>query len=170
MNEKAKESKVEFTIHPSPVECNRDFNYVTEVSVGRVGDDHPNRYERWEVCIRLPDPARLINTPEAEEYSDKLKEMWGIDLPTALRDYVGGKLSTMPNYHSILGEDKVAPENFGAQCQDLADSYTVGTRATGTGVKVKAQKYDAAEEQAKASGFASFEDALKAMKDKGIIQ
>jgi len=167
MTEKAK--KIEFTVHPALEGCNREHDYVTEVGVGRVPDDHPNRYERWEVCIGMPDPTDLLATPEALEYSKALKEMWGIELAEGLRDYIGGKLSTMPPYQSVLGEDKIAPENYQQQCQDLADSYTVGTRTSTGGVKAKAKKYDETEKELKEAGFSSWEEALAKMRESGII-
>lgn len=190
MNEKKKQP--DFDVQPALVEFDNERDYITEVGFGQASsaahrkwaetfaegniEEHPERFKRYEVVIRMPDPTEMLETPEAKAYSEALKAKRGITLKEGLRDYIGGKLSTMPPYMSVLENDPekedfrtIGPEKH-QEFQTLADGYTVGSRSTGgSSIKAKAKKLDAVEEQAKAAGFKSFEDALAAMKAKGII-
>lgn len=182
----------EMVYHAPTVEFDNTVDYVTDIGFGRPTspahrtwaekfadgdiDQHPERLNKYQIVIRMPDPKALLETPEAKAYSAELEAQWGISLADGLQSYIGGKLSTMPAYMSALPDDpekedfRLIGEEGHQQMQKLADEYKVGTRATGgSTVKAKAQQFDQQQAMLKEAGLDSIDDAVAKLKEHGLL-
>lgn len=119
--------KIDFTVHPACVEYDRTKDVLTEISVGKVDDDHPYRYIRWEIVTKLPDMKPMLSTPEGQAFLKELDEQWGLDAQ-GVRDRLGKALSVLPNYHDLLGDNKMPADDFQHQAQELNDNYRLGAK------------------------------------------
>lgn len=169
-------TKVEFNVEPAIREFKNTVDYITEVSPGRVSADHIHRYDRWEIIIALPDPAELLETVEAQVYSDELKALWGVDLATALREVMGAAFAVRPNYHIedvAFDKERCLLDNGHFKMQDLADQYNIGQRTGGPTQKKQVAELKDAKAKIDGLGFGSMDEAIAALakaKEAGLLE
>jgi hypothetical protein len=140
---------------------------VSNIDLGIEGD-------RFTVCAKRPIVSKFETIAEL---NDAIVERWGDegDLQ-ALIDAGIKQYFTRPTYKSetvvkLIAEGKIAEAH--KEAQSAIDNYAPGRKATG-GVtqKAKVQKLNTMEEQAKAMGFASLDDMIRAtaeLKKQGVI-
>jgi len=173
INPKQKEQKMteeskkkEFVYHSPTIEDFNSSDYlVTRIGVGTgISDDHPNRYDRFEIAFKR---YKLEDFDSFEDALKALEEDRGIkaDYQNIL-DRLVATMFTAPDYHSVLcyQEGEIDPEgnkidkespyykllkpNGHEEAQSLADSFVVGAKRTaGPSQKKLAQEAKAAQAQ-----------------------
>ena len=159
------EKKPQIEYHAPPVEDFNSTDYlVTRISVGTgISDDHPNRYDKFEIAFKR------IKLADYESFGDALTDLEktrGIkaDLQNIL-DKLIQSLFTAPQYHTVLcyqegekGPDEAVitpdsefyktlkPEGHQA-AQTMADAYVVGQRVVGVSQKKIIADVKAAEQE-----------------------
>ena len=147
-----------------------DFNnedYLTSnIDLGVEGD-------RFTVCAKRSIVSKFNSI---EDLDKALTDRWGDEGGLqALLDAGIKQFFTRPNYKAVAKDAIEAGDMVKAHelAQSAIDDYAPGRKATpGVTVKAAKQKLNSFEEQAKAMGFASVDDMIKAtaeLKRQGVI-
>lgn len=147
------DTKPQIEYHAPPVEDFNSTDYlVTRISVGTgIADDHPNRYDKFEIAFKR---VKLADYESFDDALADLEKTRGIKAdPQKILDKLVQSLFTAPQYHTVLcyqegekGPDgevitpdsefykTLKPEGHQA-AQIMADAYVVGARVVGVSQK-----------------------------------